>query len=503
MPDGDIVVTFKHGLGDCSNFVHLLQLYKRRHFGFNVRSDHTKTLLWQAAGGQKSTRGDRLTHEWLHPPRFNDQACDAIAHCNKVAWNINRAPLPMIGDQGHLWDELCGVRLESSLTEFIMREIRQVERLTHNLSQPLILLHTTGATSRESKSIPKEIAVELCRLLLNVTSGTLVLLDWDASAPEISHSRILRTGRHWGHLNLSQLAALMHKAALLIAVDSGPYHFGGLTPIPVLGVFYDHLPWCVALPRPKTVNMTRSSLRRANVLHRCNWNLVEYSTEKPTAQEIAFQAQRILDGPRYGLPLGRDIMLQQWVRDWSASSTPRFPVIDRNNSMDFILREVRRRYSHPTIVETGCIRTFEDWSAGYSTYVFGAFLHGLTQGKLFSIDNDRERADFARNQTLDWRDRLEIVCSDSVAWLSGFTEQIDLLYLDSLDTDYPEHADHALRETSAAIDKLSPSALIAFDDSLWDGRWLGKGAKAIPYLLGLGWRVLRSGYQTVLSRTGE
>ena len=42
--------------------------------------------------------------------------------------------------------------------------------------------------------------------------------------------------------------------------------------------------------------------------------------------------------------------------------------------------------------------------------------------------------------------------------------------------------------------------MILVDDTLWEGKWVGKGALAIPYLLSLGWKVLASGYQVLLSR---
>ncbi len=50
------------------------------------------------------------------------------------------------------------------------------------------------------------------------------------------------------------------------------------------------------------------------------------------------------------------------------------------------------------IVETGCIRSAEDWSAGYATYLVGYFLHHHG-GELHSVDNDPNNVAFARAWT--------------------------------------------------------------------------------------------------------
>ena len=40
-----------------------------------------------------------------------------------------------------------------------------------------------------------------------------------------------------------------------------------------------------------------------------------------------------------------------------------------------------------------------------------------------------------------------------------------------------------------------------FDDTPWqNGAFAGKGAKAVPWLLDQGWRVLYSGYQVILAK---
>jgi hypothetical protein len=96
-----------------------------------------------------------------------------------------------------------------------------------------------------------------------------------------------------------------------------------------------------------------------------------------------------------------------------------------------------------------------------------------------------------------------VLCADSVARLSGWGSLIDVLYLDSHDTNLPGHAEHGLAEISAAEHALHDRSLVVFDDTIRAGDgWLGKGRLAVPYLLGRGWQVLASGYQVVLGQCG-
>jgi hypothetical protein len=495
-------IEFNHGLGDCAMFAHLLQLYRRRGYTFEIRSDSNKALLWEAAGVSASTEGATFArHEWPHPPTFNRPDLRDELASSKVAWNLNRAPLPAIGEPPDLWEELCAIDLSGAVDAFVSpADARAAATFVRDLPRPIVLLHTAGTSSPETKSLPNPLTSTLYRTLLRAFPGSLVLLDWDRRVPRLANARVRHTEADWGHIGLGELAALMSEAALLIGVDSGPYYFASLTRLPVLGVFHHHYPACLTLPRANNVNLARAAYAPVNVNRRSKWNIVEYAGSMPTADEIALQAGRMLAGPRYGLPLGRDVMLQQWVLDWCNAAPAAFPVGERALTFDVVLRETTRRFADPTIVETGCIRSPEDWRAGYSSYLFGAYLDGRNAGRLISLDNDFAHCRFAMQACEPWAKRTSVTCTDSVSWLTTAGETIDVLYLDSLDTDFPGHADHALRETIAAEDKLSADALVVYDDSPWDGGWAGKGAKAIPYLLERGWRVIAAGYQTVVSR---
>lgn len=175
----------------------------------------------------------------------------------------------------------------------------------------------------------------------------------------------------------------------------------------------------------------------------------------------------------------------------------------RARSMSCVVGVIRHRFPEGArVVETGCIRSPEDWSAGYATYLFGMLLDALGCGSLTTVDINPAHLATARNLCRRWS-RIEYVESCSVAYLEARTEPIDVAYLDSLDTYEPGCAEHGLREAMAAEPLVSPRGLIVFDDTPRPsgGGWSGKGATAVPWLVSRGWRVLpASGYQTILER---
>lgn len=154
---------------------------------------------------------------------------------------------------------------------------------------------------------------------------------------------------------------------------------------------------------------------------------------------------------------------------------------------------------NPLVVETGCQRQEDDVGAGMSTTIFGLWAQA-NGGRVVSIDNDRAHAELARRVTEGLPVRVEV--NDSrVALGSWEGPKIDLLYLDSLDTYHPGHAEHCLAEVRAAMPELRPDALVLIDDTYNDaGTWTGKGALAVPWLLSQGWRLVSVGYQALLQR---
>jgi len=151
------------------------------------------------------------------------------------------------------------------------------------------------------------------------------------------------------------------------------------------------------------------------------------------------------------------------------------------------------------------VRLEEDCGAGYFTYLAGCYLDGKGHGSLTSVDIDPHHCATARKLCLPWAGYTEVIEADSVKFLKGRTEPIDVLYLDSMDCDTHTHGhqDHGLQEAIAGEALVTDGGLIVIDDTAFAAGWTGKGAKAVPYLLGKGWKLLGCGYQAVLQKPGN
>ncbi len=494
----ELSVWFNHGCGDCCQFAALLQLYKRRGYNCRVHYEKNKEAVFQAAGIPFWEQASHY-HHWRYASNFNHPDPQIEGSGNKTYENLNTERLPDIGERSALWAELAALDLESSFDAIIDESVTaDVARFLDGLPRPVVLLHSHGTNWPKKKNIPDDVVSELYRRLLDGMPGSLVLLDWDNRVPTPKHARIRHLKRDWRHASVLELAALMNASDLLIGIDSGPFHLANMTRLPALGVFHAFFPWCVCLPRAsgKTAMMTRDSHHHCTTHRRKLWNPIEYPAPMPSAEHIARHALRMLTGARYGLPVGRDAMLQHLVRDCQ-QPPPGNAAADRGNTLDVVFRELGKLEA-PRIVETGCVRSQEDWRAGYFGYLAGVFVDGKKNGAVISVDVDAKNCETARSLLKGWP--VEVVEGDSVAFLETRTEPIDCLYLDSMDCEHPEHAEHALREALAGEKLVSENGLIVIDDTAFAAGWTGKGAKAVPWLLSRGWRLIGSGYQCVLQR---
>lgn len=156
----------------------------------------------------------------------------------------------------------------------------------------------------------------------------------------------------------------------------------------------------------------------------------------------------------------------------------------------------------PIIVETGCARIEDNWAGdGLSTLIWADYVNTFG-GMFYSVDIDPACIAFARSKISE-SDRVKLVCQDSLEFLKEFKDQIDLLYLDSMDFcttgDPNPPQDHAVREAQLALPLLTPKSLILVDDcGLIHG---GKGGKVVPYLVNEGnWAIAHYGYQILLTQ---
>lgn len=156
-----------------------------------------------------------------------------------------------------------------------------------------------------------------------------------------------------------------------------------------------------------------------------------------------------------------------------------------------------------TIVETGTTKAFDDWGAGMSTILFAEVVRRFG-GRVWTIDNSQQAMEMSVAVTVEFKDHIEYILSDSVVALKTFPHRIDLLYLDSMDCPLkPEDSplpsqNHQLWELQVVYRKLSKRAVILLDDNgFFNG---GKTALSKRWLAKKGWVCLLDSQQTVWVR---
>jgi hypothetical protein len=282
-------------------------------------------------------------------------------------------------------------------------------------------------------------------------------------------------------------------------------HFARMSCINVLGCWTHHFPSHFALPNPRAVHLVTSRWAQWT-RHRRHWNVIDVG-DSITASAIANAAEHLLSPPRY-LPQStaearaRDTLLAHLITLCRGTGGKYCEFVDRHTSFAKLLSHpLLRAAEAPRLVETGTIRAEEDWAAGYSTYLFGAYLGGRGSGSLDSVDLSPANCDFARRWTQPFP-HVRVHCSDSIEFLRHCAAQsIDVLYLDSMDTEHAEHAQHCLREWEVAQSALTQNALILIDDTVHTPHgWIGKGALTVPAAISAGWRIEATGYQVLIAR---
>ena len=143
-----------------------------------------------------------------------------------------------------------------------------------------------------------------------------------------------------------------------------------------------------------------------------------------------------------------------------------------------------------SILETGCVRRRDDWDAGNSSVIFAEFAAKF--GKDFhTIDNNPEAVELTKALTKAYEANTDVILGDSIEVLKRWDKMIDLLYLDSLDTD-PNNAEvakkaqeHQLQELELAYPHLTRNAIVLLDDNYFANG--GKTALSKEFLSQKGW----------------
>ena len=139
-----------------------------------------------------------------------------------------------------------------------------------------------------------------------------------------------------------------------------------------------------------------------------------------------------------------------------------------------------------------------DWGAGIFTKVFAENLEGQNY-KLHTVDPSKEAYTIVKTMCSEY-DEVNIHLTDSTNFLNSFTEKIDFLYMDHMETS-EEAAILHLTDAKLIVDKklMSENGIILIDDigpDIIDG----KGKYSIPYLLDNGYKTVIHEYQVLMIR---
>ena len=170
----------------------------------------------------------------------------------------------------------------------------------------------------------------------------------------------------------------------------------------------------------------------------------------------------------------------------------------RFNSFKFALIEAKNR-GLKTLVETGCARgktkffffSKKNWKDGMSTMIFSDYARHV-DGFLSTCDIEAKNITNAKKFVSENKEYVEFIVDDSLNFLSKFNQNIDFLYLDSLDGQFKEASSHQLKEIKIAIKKLHNNSLVLHDD---------KGSKtnlSIDFMLNNNFKILNETNEQVL-----
>lgn len=498
-------ISFPHGLGDCANFALVAQLYREHGVDVRVACEANKHAFFKTVGVPTLENGSEAAtkavyHPWWEPDHLGRVKPDNILSQNKIWRNIAASPLPTLPfSANELWDKLLQLRKR----DLFDRHRELVAPFIADLPGPLLLIHAHGNTSSGQKDMPTVVPRDLMQLFLERTGGSIVILDWDNRIKWAHSSRIRHINYHFDKqlATPDALMGLLASADLFIGIDSGPFHLAGVADIPSIGVWFDHHPLRYALPRQNCLNIVAKYFP-ANLWGAEQFNIV---TQPITADYIVAAAEKMLSSAKFALPIGADAQLQLMLAKCFggiAEHVTHVPnvVVDRHLSFAKIFEYLQNLHRPFRIVETGCIRADNDWAgAGYSTFLFGLFAKRFNS-TLQSIDLSAQNINYAKTACATLIN-VSFCEADSVAAISSLSHLVDFFYLDSMDANVPGHAEHGLREAQSCVNKITADGLIAIDDTINDGgKFFGKGALAVPWLLDNGWKILFMGHQIVLKK---
>lgn len=229
--------------------------------------------------------------------------------------------------------------------------------------------------------------------------------------------------------------------------------------------------------------------------------------ENEDCKAIARIIRSFLDSEDFNfhLPPGRRVFLRSILKKLKHLSEDKHslsPIMNRRTTMAEAIKAAANDAGD--LVEIGCTRQANDFSAGYSTPIL-TYVANAIQKTLYSVDITFSNIQTAIFLTKDigWPNKSPLETrhmsgEDFLRVNSG--QKYSLIYLDGADVGIPSYQESTLDQ---AILASNMTGNILIDDTYHDtysNSWVGKGAKAVPWLLQAGFFVKSTGYQVFLQK---
>lgn len=298
-----MIIRFDHGLGDCVYFGRVCRILRKFGVKIIVDCNSDKTLIFKACGVEAGANLNGIKHELPHPNGFGDVGVEDWVGSKFVHGGLVW-PMPDIGlNTVGLWNELCNDSVSGY--EIIGESVKSgVNRFIRGLRRPIVAVHFCGNTWQDRKSLPVELCFDIVRGLL-AAECSVIGLDLDGREPLVGNEfcRGINGYPKLGSSGIDWLFGLLNEVDLLIGIDSGPFHLGGLINVKRLGIFYSMVPMHVCLPCDRSLFVVPKSSNWwwRNKIDK--WNLSEFNGKMPSADFIVSEAMRVLDGD-FGCRMG-------------------------------------------------------------------------------------------------------------------------------------------------------------------------------------------------------
>ncbi len=280
-------VSFKHGIGDATNFAHMIPLYRARGYTVRVNPGHADHApVFRAAGAEIVDSGTH--HAWREGGSENKNRANLAA--------------PGLPDLRDAWDEYAAVRIDFA-AQVTDADRRWADDALKYAQPPIVALHVKGFPWTNGRGVnreyPPDATAELQRILVTRTGGTVIVLDRDGSTPRSNLPGVI----HVRDYSPGMLYALLARCNALAGIDSGPLHFARFLPnLPTIGIWTNHYPADYALPpRANTVHVVADRHAARDAKDGAAWNTRLAPDDGPSPQFVADTICERLPTPRANL----------------------------------------------------------------------------------------------------------------------------------------------------------------------------------------------------------